>query len=194
MIALKGTGGPGRQENSKVSFQVVDGSGSPVTGVPVHFALSTNVGGISLSSRTVSTNPDGTASTTVRAGNVATSVRVTATIDAEDENGNFIELTTVSDELVISTGLPDQNSISLSVSSLSAGGGMDRDGITVDVTVRMADKFNNPRPRWYCGNLYHRVRCNSALVHNRQRILHGNLEQPEPPASRVLVTARRRLP
>ncbi len=146
LIALKGTGGPGRQENSAVSFQVVNGSGSPISGVPVDFTLTTNLGGISLSSNTVTSGTDGTVSTTVRAGNVATAVRVTATIEAEDETGSPIQLSTVSDELVVSTGLPDQNSISLSASSLSVPGALDRDGETATLTVRMADKFNNPVP------------------------------------------------
>jgi hypothetical protein len=146
LLALKSTGGPGRQENSAVSFQVVNGTGTPVSGVPVALALSTNIGGISLSSRSVTTGADGTASTTVRSGNVATAVRVTATISAQDETGSPIELTTVSDELVISTGLPDQNSISLSADKLSVAGGLDLDGIQVPLTVRMADKFNNPVP------------------------------------------------
>ncbi len=146
LIALKGTGGPGRQENAAVSFEVVNGNGAPISGIPVDFTLSTTIGGISLSSNSVSTNPDGTAATTVRAGNVATAVRVTATISAEDENGNPLQLSTVSDELVVSTGLPDQNSISLSSESLSVSGGRDTDGVTTQLTVRMADKFNNPVP------------------------------------------------
>ena len=46
----------------------------------------------------------------------------------------------------MSSGLPDQDSISLSSVSLNVGGAMNTDGLTTVVTVRMADKFNNPVP------------------------------------------------
>ena len=67
-------------------------------------------------------------------------MRVTATIVVDGEDRS-----TVSDKLIVSTGLPDQNSLSLTVDKINAGGG-DIDGVTANVTVRMADKFNNPVP------------------------------------------------
>ncbi len=139
-IALKGTGGQGRSESSQVSFQVIDNTGAPASGVDVSFSLSTTIGGLSLTNATATTNENGIATAIVLAGNVSTSVRVTATIDV---NGQL--LSTVSDQLVVSTGLPDQNSVSLSASILNPGGG-NLDGITTSINVRMADKFNNPVP------------------------------------------------
>ena len=38
-IAMKGTGGPGRQESSTVTFKVLDKNGNPVAGAPVNFLL-----------------------------------------------------------------------------------------------------------------------------------------------------------
>ena len=139
-IALKGTGGQGRSETSTVSFQVLDTTGAPVSGVDVSFTLSTTVGGLSLTNPVATTNELGIARAIVQAGNVSTSVRVTATITV-----GGVDFSTVSDSLVVSTGLPDQNSISLSSSLLNPGGG-DVDGVTATLTVRMADKFNNPVP------------------------------------------------
>lgn len=139
-IALKGTGGEGRQETSSVKFQVLDATGAPVPGYDVALSLSTTVGGLSLTNNTATTNEDGVATAIVQAGNVSTSVRVNATIIVD---GN--ELTTVSDRLIVSTGIPDQNSTSLSASAFNVVG-MDRDGTAVTLTMRLADKFNNPVP------------------------------------------------
>jgi hypothetical protein len=139
-IALKGTGGAGRLETSDVAFQVLDTTGLPVQGVNVDFTLSTTIGGLSLTNNSATTNASGLATAIVLAGNISTSVRVTATIDVAGQPRS-----TVSDKLVVSTGLPDQNSLSLSAVTLNPGGG-NVDGITTPVTVRMADKFNNPVP------------------------------------------------
>jgi hypothetical protein len=140
LIALKGTGGEGRQESSTVEFQVLDTTGTPVQGADVAFSLSTELGGLSLTNDSATTNIEGVATAIVLAGNVSTAVRVTATIVADGQ-----ERSTVSDKLVVSTGLPDQNSLSLSVTTFNPGGG-DIDGVNTILTVRMADKFNNPVP------------------------------------------------
>ncbi len=139
-IALQGTGGAGRSETSSVSFQVLDTTGAPASGVDVAFTLSTTIGGLSLTNPEATTNEQGIARAIVQAGNVSTSVRVTATIDVSGA-----QLSTVSDRLIVSTGLPDQNSVSMAAETLNPGGGRD-DGVTTVVTVRMADKFNNPVP------------------------------------------------
>jgi hypothetical protein len=146
LIVLKGTGGQNRDETSDVVFEVVDGTGVPLPGVTVSFSLTTYVGGLTLSKTSTLTDGDGQATVTLRAGDVATVVRVLATVD--DGDGNPV--TTVSDLLTVTTGLPDQNSISLSVgecggeSSFVVDAGMNIDGLCRTLTVSMSDKFNNP--------------------------------------------------
>jgi hypothetical protein len=146
-IALKGTGGLGRQEFSVIEFAVFDTTGAPSQGVDVTFSLTTTVGGLSLTNAdpdtgeaVAVTNAEGTALATVLAGNVATSVRVTASLDSNGQT-----LSTVSDQLIISTGLPDQDSFSVSVGLFNFSGG-DVDGLESSITIRLADKFNNPAP------------------------------------------------
>lgn len=146
-LALRGTGGgSGLQETAFVSFLVVDTDNTPLQGIPVDFRLTTTIGGLSLSQRSAVSNEDGVVNAVVRSGNVATPVRVIASIEAETSNGQVLDLTTVSDVLAVTTGLPDQNSISLSASELSVAGAREFDGVTSTLTVRMADKFNNPVP------------------------------------------------
>jgi hypothetical protein len=146
IIALKGTGGAGRQENSEVIFQVVSGAGVPIPGSNVNFSLSTSIGGVTLNNTLALSDAEGLARTNVISGNVSTPVRVIATIEVDDGSGGTLVLTTISDTLVVSTGLPDQNSISLSAEELNVGGALDTDGLTTVVSVRLADKFNNPVP------------------------------------------------
>ncbi|MDH3461315.1 MAG: hypothetical protein OEM00_10165, partial [Burkholderiaceae bacterium] len=141
-IALTGTGGPGRQESSTVTFKVLDKNGNPVAGQLVSFDLTTYVGGLTRNPETSTTGADGKVSTVVAAGTINTPVRVTATLAGT-------QITTLSDQLVVSTGVPDQNSVSLSTEIFNVEG-MNHDGcetpIGSRVRVSLADHFNNPAP------------------------------------------------
>ncbi|WP_394146997.1 hypothetical protein [Shewanella atlantica] len=137
-IGILGTGGV---ESSTVKFQVLDKNSNPVSNQNVLFELNTNVGGVDISPVSATTNNEGIVQTVVTTGTVATSVRVTATVD---DNSNPV-ISSQSKQLIISTGIPDQDSFSLSAVVLNAEG-WDIDGTTVEVTARMADAFNNPVP------------------------------------------------
>jgi len=141
LIGLRGTGGVGIRETSDVVFRVVDKTGGPSSGRTVNFSLNSNVGGIELNPPTAISGADGRVQTTVRAGTVATTIRVTAVTD--DDSGTPIS--TQSSQLTITTGLPDQNSVSMAVACHNVEA-FDVDGTTNDVTVRLADRFNNPVP------------------------------------------------
>jgi hypothetical protein len=146
LIVLRGTGGQNRDEASNVVFKVVDGSGLPLQGVTVDFSLSTYAGGLSLSTDSTLSGGDGGVVVTVRSGDVATVVRVIATVD----DGDGEPVSTVSDLLTVTTGLPDQDSMSLSVGDCEGqgtfvvDGGFNTFGLCRTLTVAMADKFNNP--------------------------------------------------
>lgn len=141
MITLKGTGGQNRSETARVTFRVVDSAGNPIGSKLVTFSLNTAQGGLSLSSASATSDPTtGYVVTNVQAGTVSTVVRVTATTAAA--NGT---LSTQSDQLVISTGIPAQDAISLGASIHNIEGDL-YDGVQTTLSVRLADHFHNPVP------------------------------------------------
>src|SRR5947207_865115 len=148
-IALKGTGGAGRQEFSTLTFQVFDQTGHAVAGTQVNFTLNTTIGGLSLIPQSALTDASGIVSTVVSAGTVPTPfVIVTASVPNTG-------ITTVSSILVVSTGLPVNKRISIS-SSIGNFEGWDFDGPAGPactgspsqpcVTMSTADHFGNPPP------------------------------------------------
>ena len=139
-IAILGAGGLGGSENSTVVFRVRDTNGNPVNGQLVNYSLNTNVGGIAINPLSATTNSEGLVQTVINSGTVATTVRVTASIDQSDPL-----ISTQSSNLVVSTGIPDQDSFSLSSDIVNVEG-WNIDGNTANITARLSDAFNNPVP------------------------------------------------
>ena len=144
-IALKGTGGFGRQEFSTLKFEVSDITGNKVAGTLVDFKFSdsntgTTVGGLTLNPSSASSAADGTVTTLVTAGTIPTSVRVVATV-----HGSAPLLTTLSNILVISTGVPDQKHFSLAT-EIGNCEGWNVDNDCSYVTATVGDHFGNPAP------------------------------------------------
>jgi hypothetical protein len=153
-IALKGTGGFGRQEFSTLTFQVFDTTGNPVAGKLVDFVFAdcvpttindcsaplgvVGVGGLTLNPTSATSAADGTVTTLVAAGTIPTSVRVVTWID-----GVKPMVTTLSNVLVISTGVPDQQHFSLATETGNCEG-RDFDQKSSTVTVTLGDHFSNP--------------------------------------------------
>jgi hypothetical protein len=138
VISLKGVGSTAMPETSTVVFQVLDQSGGPVSGAQVVFSLNTAVGGISVDAGPISSDVNGNVITTVHAGTVATPVRVTATVQSTTP-----AISTQSNQLTVSTGIPTQNAFSLAVACHNVEA-LNTDGVTVAVTARLADRFSNP--------------------------------------------------
>ena len=145
-ITLKGTGGAGLQESSQVIFKIVDTGGNPIGAQSVTFTLSTNVGGITFAnglttSTAISDGTTGQAVVTVNSGTISTPVRVLATT----VTSTGVTLSTQSDQLTVTTGIPDQDSFSISATILNIEG-WNLDGITTILTARLSDHFSNPVP------------------------------------------------
>lgn len=137
-IGLRGMGGAGRTETSLVSFQVRDVTGAGIQGRDVNFSLSTAVGGIELTSDSATSDEEGNVSTTIVAGTVPTPVRV----NAEVANTG---ISTQSELVTISTGIPEDNGVSLSADCWNVEA-LDEDGVDITLTMRLRDRFSNPVP------------------------------------------------
>lgn len=138
-IVLAGTGGT---ETSIVRFQVIDNAGIGKAGINVDFTLSTSVGGLFITPPTIGTSDaDGFVEATLNSGSVPSAVQVVATVDL----GSGLSVSSVSNSLVVGTGLPDQNSFSVAATILNPGGG-EIDGIETEITLFASDAFNNPVP------------------------------------------------
>lgn len=137
-IALKGMGGAGSSETSDVSFQVRDANNIGVPNVVVDFSLNTSIGGITIAPGFGTTDSSGRVQTKVSSGIIATPVKVTATVRSTT-------LSAQSSQLVVQSGLPDQDSLSVSFSNLNSES-YNVDGVSVTATARLADHFNNPAP------------------------------------------------
>jgi len=143
-ITLKGVGSAGGSATSTVVFKVLDTSGGPRADATVTFALNTTVGGISISPTSGTTDANGQVQTIVSGGTVATTVRVTASTVAGSST-----ISTESNSLTVSTGIPTSNNISLAVGSSTVCPNVeawDRDNVTVPILVSMTDRFSNPVP------------------------------------------------
>jgi hypothetical protein len=135
-IGLRGTG---LNETSTVVFKVLDSTGGPKPGVSVAFALSTTVGGITLSPTPAVSGADGTVQTVVSSGTAHTTVTVTATIASP-------AISTQSSVLAVSTGLPASKSFSIATTGCPNIEGFNIDGIVVPIVVRLSDRYQNPAP------------------------------------------------
>jgi hypothetical protein len=137
-IVLRGSGGLGRKESALLVFQVVDQNNTGLSGVVVNFATTTNTGGLTLEPKSAVSDASGNVSTTISSGTIPTPVKVIA---SASRNGQT--LSGLSDALAISTGLPIQRNMSLSVLPANIEGLL-YDGVTLDVTLLMADQYGNP--------------------------------------------------
>ncbi|MDQ2076508.1 hypothetical protein [Marinimicrobium sp. ABcell2] len=132
IINIKQAGG---LETSRVTFQVLGATGSPMRDVEVNFSLNQTLGGLALVHTSDTSDAEGFVSTIVQAGNVPTAVWVTARTE---------EVATQSNRLAVTTGIPDQNSMSLSGDYLPTS--WNYDNIESEINIMLADAFNNPPP------------------------------------------------
>jgi hypothetical protein len=137
-IVIKGAGGNGRSESATLTFKVVDGSGSPVSGTTVAFAANpSNL--VTLSAGQAETNADGLVTVAVQSGTTATSVIVVATAGPVDA-----KVSAQSDTLIVSNGLPFQAGFEIVAEKYNLDGQLTGDSVQVTANVR--DVNGNPVP------------------------------------------------
>lgn len=139
--AVIGMSGSPLPSQSSVVFLLRDSAGVPLANRTVNFSLSTAAGGLRLTPTTVKTDAGGQARTVVQAGSVHTEVRVTASTSGSSGQA----LSSQSDLLVITTGLPDQDSFTLGATKLAVDGNCN--GASTLLSIRAADRYNNPVPK-----------------------------------------------
>lgn len=135
-LGLAGTGL--LPEQALVQFLVVDAGGSPKSGESVSFSIIGSSGDTSLTTLEDVSNAQGIVSTTVLAGTVHDNVTVKAAISATPA------IVSQSNGIWIGTGLPHQDSFSISTCPNIEGG--QYDGTSETIKVILSDRFGNPAP------------------------------------------------
>jgi len=137
--------GSGKGEKATITFTLKDEQDKPVSGKQLDFAFGAlvsngaNYQDYSLSPSSATTNADGEATVTVNAGAIPVPLRVIATLHDD------ADIRAASSQIGVGIGYADDNSVSFSATTYNLDGwGMD--GETSAITVRLADRFNNPVP------------------------------------------------
>jgi hypothetical protein len=146
-IVIKGQGGNGRLETATLTFKVLDVNGNPLANQTVNFSLVTP-GDATLNTANGKTGADGTVVATVNSGSNPATFRVQATMPGTGSNGKP-DLSTLSDTITVTTGLPVQKSFSVSSDSFNVEGfDIDSapDKAAAHIQVLLADAFGNPVP------------------------------------------------
>lgn len=142
IIATQTVGSATLPKSSLVKFQVLDNNSKGKPGVLVDFTLiaDTLVGGLSRSPISATSDNDGYVTTSVTSGTVPTPVWVVATV-----HGSSPVISCQSNKLSITTGLPAQNSFSLSVGTYNIEG-LQYDRTETSLNINAADRLGNPVP------------------------------------------------
>lgn len=137
-IALQGRASASLPDTSEVRFRVRSSGGTPVPGQLVQFELTSVAGGMQLVGTSAVSDANGEVIARVRSGTVAAVTRVVARVAA-------IGAVSQSAEITVTTGTADQDSVSVSIEKLNPES-LNIDGVENNVTIRLADLFNNPIP------------------------------------------------
>ena len=140
-IVIKGQGGIGRTETATFKFKVFDILNNPLPGQLVSFSKIPASTDVMINKLSDITDQNGEVITTVNSGNSATAFRMQALLG--------IGISTLSDSIVVTTGLPVQRAFSLSVSTSNIEGWNYDSGTATpagSVNVLLADQFGNPVP------------------------------------------------
>lgn len=135
--------GSGKGEKSTVTFTLKDAQNKPVSGKQLNFTFGGNISNnvnyqdYTLSPLNATTNIDGMATVTINSGNLPTPISVIATFDENPE------IRAASKQIGVGIGYADDNSVSFSADKYNINGA-GYDGEEAKITLRLADRFNNP--------------------------------------------------
>ncbi|GLS90662.1 hypothetical protein GCM10007916_17290 [Psychromonas marina] len=115
-ITIKGVGAEGTDEVATVSFKILDANRVGISGEVVTFELINPPAGVVLALESATSDEDGVVSTLIKSGYAAGSVTVKTTLVSDTD------IYKTSNKLNISTGYPDQDSVTLTVDNFSPEG------------------------------------------------------------------------
>ncbi|GAB3386385.1 Ig-like domain-containing protein [Massilia agri] len=144
-IVIRGQGGINRTETATLRFRVFDVFDRPLVGQAVEFSVVPN-GAVTINKRSDTTDQNGEVITTVNSLDTPTTFRVQATLPGT-ANATRPNIFTLSDSIVVTTGLPVQRSLSLSTTRANVEGWrVDSGPVTPASVVRilLADQSGNP--------------------------------------------------
>jgi hypothetical protein len=144
-IVVRGNGGNGRTETAILTYKVVDIFGNPLAGQRVDFTPVPAGADVVINKASDTTDATGSVVTTVNSGSTPMSFRVQATLKGTGTNGGP-DISTLSDSIVVTTGLPAQRAFSLSSASFNVEGWSVDNPAATTVQVMVADAFGNPVP------------------------------------------------
>lgn len=135
--------GSGKDEKATITFTLLDAQAKPVSGKKLNFSFagtisnSANYQDYTLSPTSATTNTDGKATVTVNSGNLPVPISVIATLDENKE------IRAGSSQIGVGIGYADDDSFSFAATAYNINGA-GYDGETSTITIRLADRFNNP--------------------------------------------------
>lgn len=142
-IVIQGQGGNGRTETAVLTFKVVDSFGNPLAGKQVNFSTASPYVRINKASDT--TDASGSVITTVNSGTTPTSFRVQATLPGT-ASGTGPDISTMSDSIVVTNGLPVQRAFTLATDKFNVEGWNILNGSAATISVSLGDAFGNLVP------------------------------------------------
>jgi hypothetical protein len=145
-IVIQGQGGINRTETATLKFRVIDTFGHPLPRRQVDFRVSAPTL-VTLNKVSDSTDDNGEVVTTVNSGAVPTSFRVFATLP-NTATASQPDISTTSDSLVVTSGLPAQRAFSLSVGKVNLESYRESSPTepATHVQALISDSFGNPVP------------------------------------------------
>jgi len=144
-IVIRGQGGINRTETATLKFRVFDIFGQPLPRRVVNFTVPGGL--VTLNKVSDSTDENGEVITTVNSGAVPTTFRVIATLP-NTATANNPDISTSSDSIVVTTGLPVQRAFSLSAGIFNLESGQESSPAKPATTIQamIGDASNNPVP------------------------------------------------
>ncbi|WP_306395299.1 Ig-like domain-containing protein [Telluria beijingensis] len=144
-IVIRGEGGINRTETATLRFRVFDTANRPLSNRAVDFRVVPE-GVVELNKVKDNTDQNGEVITTVNSLDKPTTFRIQAVLPGTAA-GTRPDISTTSDSIVVTTGLPVQRAFSISVTGANVDGWSHDSGTTTPaatVSVLLADQFGNP--------------------------------------------------